>query len=215
MLRFENVSFSYEGRKVLLNFNFSAKEGEATCILGPSGLGKTTLLSLSAGILKPAAGIIEPLSGKASFVFQEDRLLPWFTAAENLKAVGISPERAAEYLSKVGLGAEADKFPAELSGGMKRRLAVARALAAGGEVFFFDELLQGLDLKTAGEILSFVKSEISGKTALIITHSPAEAFALGERIVLMGKSPLEILADVPKSNFASEAELSEYIKKFI
>lgn len=215
MLRFENVSFSYEGKNLLSDLNFSAKEGEALCVLGPSGLGKTTLLSLAAGLLKPDKGRITPFEGRASFVFQEDRLLPWFTAAENLKALGISPERTAKYLAKVGLENDGDKFPHELSGGMKRRLAVARAIAAGGEVFFFDELLQGLDLKTAGDILSLVKSEISGKTALIITHSPAEAFALGERIVLTGGAPLAVLVDFPKSDFSNEAELSEYIRRFI
>lgn len=215
MLEFKNVSFSYGEKNVLENFSFSVKDGEITAILGPSGFGKTTLLELASGFLKPKSGEIFPFSEKPTFVFQEDRLLPWATALENLLAVNIEKSRAAEYLEKVGLSDSAEKYPDELSGGMCRRLAIARALAFGGKVFFLDEPLRGLDIKTAAEILELIKSEISGKTALIITHSPAEAFSLAERIVVVGGEPLEIKADILKSDFSSEEELFAFLEKTI
>ena len=98
---------------------------------------------------------------------------------------------------------------------MCRRLSIARALAFGGNVFFFDEPLRGLDIKTFSEVLSLIKSETAGKTLFVITHSPSEAFALAERIVVVGGSPLEIKADRAKSDFSDENELSEFLKTVI
>ena len=216
MLEFKNVDFAYGEKTLLKDFSFSAKEGVSTAVLGPSGFGKTTLLNLSAGFLSPKEGIITPFSGgKPTYIFQEDRLLPWFTALENLTALGIEKSAAAKYLEKVGLSDAADKYPEELSGGMQRRLAIARALAFGGDIFYFDEPLRGLDIKTSGEILDLIRKEISGKTALIITHSPAEAFFLCDRILLCGNSPLEIISDRKKSDFSDENELVEFIKTMI
>jgi ABC-type multidrug transport system ATPase subunit len=100
---------------------------------------------------------------KPSFLFQDDRLLPWSSALENLTALGIPPERAKEYLAKVGLAGEEEKLPEELSGGMKRRLAIARCFAHGGDVFYLDEPLQGLDIKTAGDVLAFMAGETARK----------------------------------------------------
>lgn len=215
MLEFKNVDFSFKDKTILKNFSFSAKEGVSTAVLGPSGFGKTTFLSLAASLLSPEKGSISAFSEKPTFIFQEDRLLPWFTALENLTALNIEKSRALEYLEKVGLGDSADKYPEELSGGMCRRLAIARALAFGGNVFFFDEPLRGLDIKTSAEILSLIKTETAGKTVLIITHSPSEAFSLSERIAVMGGTPLEIKADRAKSDFSDENELSEFLKTVI
>ena len=215
MLEFENVSFSYGEKKILEDFSFSAKEGEATAILGPSGFGKTTLLELAAGFLKPQDGKINPFSGKASFIFQEDRLLPWKTALENLLTVNVSKERALEYLEKVGLSDSAEKYPEELSGGMCRRLSIARALAFGGDVYLFDEPLRGLDIKTSAEILELIKSETTGKTSLIITHNPKEAFLLSEKIIIAGKNPFVIIAERNKSDFSDEKIFSDFLESVI
>ncbi len=216
MLKFENVDFSYGEKNVLSDFNFEAEEKTSTAILGPSGFGKTTLMNLACGLIKPKNGIITPFAAeKPSFVFQENRLLSWYTALGNLTAVNIEKSRAQTYLEKVGLEHEGDKFPTELSGGMQRRLSIARALAFGGDAFYFDEPLQGLDLKTSEEILDLLKTETAGKTLLLITHSPKEAFTLCDRIVLVGESPLEIKADVKKSDFEHEEALAEFIKSRI
>ncbi len=215
MLEFKNVDFSYGEKKILENFSFSVNEETSTAILGPSGFGKTTLFGLASGFLKPKNGKITPFEGKTAFIFQEDRLLPWFTALENLTAVNIKKSKALEYLEKVGLSDSADKYPDELSGGMCRRLAIARALAFGGEVYLFDEPLRGLDIKTAGEILELIKSETFGKTLLIITHSPKEAFLLSERILVAGGSPFGIISDRKKDDFSDENELSAFLESVI
>lgn len=216
MLDFKKVCFSYGEKTVFKNFDFSIEEGKITAVLGPSGFGKTTLLELAAGFLKPQQGeVVYPCSKKASFVFQEDRLLPWANALDNMMAVNIKKERALEYLEKVGLGEDEKRYPDELSGGMQRRLAIARSLAFGGDLFFLDEPLRGLDIKTSEEILELIKSELSGKTVLMVTHSPAEAFFLADRIIIAGGEPFEIKADKSKNIFADEKEFSEYIKKVI
>lgn len=216
MLEFEKVNFAYGKKSVLKDFSFTANEGVSTAILGPSGYGKTTLLELASGFLKPESGKIKAFEHeKYSFVFQEDRLLPWFNAIENLTSVNIEKEKASEYLEKVGLSTAAEKYPEELSGGMCRRLAIARALAFGGDTFFFDEPLRGLDIRTSAEILELIRNEIAGKTALIITHSPAEAFALCERIIVAGGEPFEIKADRPKSDFPDENALEDFLKEII
>lgn len=216
MLEFKNASFSYGDKEILKNFSFSVKEGTSAAILGPSGFGKTTLLELASGILTPTDGKILPFfSEKSSFIFQENRLLPWYTALENLTAVNIEKNRAREYLEKVGLSDCENKYPSELSGGMCRRLAIARALAFGGDTFYFDEPLQGLDIKTAAEILELIKTETVGKTLFLITHSPSEAFALCERIVIAGGSPFEIKSDRSKYDFTDEKALSDFLKSVI
>ncbi|MBQ7875431.1 MAG: ATP-binding cassette domain-containing protein [Oscillospiraceae bacterium] len=216
MLEFRNVCFAYGEKCVLKDFSFTAEEGISTAVLGPSGFGKTTLLKIAAGFLKAQSGKVLPFEHeKASFVFQEDRLLPWCTALENLTAVNIPKSRAEEYLEKVGLSDSAKKYPEELSGGMCRRLTIARALAFGGDVFYFDEPLRGLDIKTSAEILELIRTETAGKTVFIITHSTAEAFALCDRIVVAGGEPFEVKADRLKSDFADENELSSFLKKNI
>ena len=215
MLEFIDVDFSFDEKILLKNFSFSAEKGVSTAILGPSGFGKTTVLNLAAGFLKPKSGKIIPFDGKASFIFQEDRLLPWLTVLENLTAVNIEKEKAIKYLEKVGLSDSMDKYPEELSGGMCRRLAIARSLAFGGEIFFFDEPLRGLDIKTASEILELIKAETAGKTLFIITHNPKEAFFLSDRIVVAGKNPFEIIADKNKSDFPDENSLSEFLESVI
>ncbi len=216
MLEFKDTSFSYGEKEILKNFSFSAKEGTSTAVLGPSGFGKTTLLELSSGILTPTGGSVTPFfSEKSSFIFQENRLLPWYTALENLTAVNIEKDKACEYLEKVGLSDCKNKYLSELSGGMCRRLAIARALAFGGDTFYFDEPLQGLDIKTSAEILKLIKAETAGETLFIITHSPSEAFALCERIVIAGGSPFEIKADISKSDFSDEKSLSDFLKSVI
>lgn len=216
MLKFDNASFSYGNETVFDNFSFAASDGEAVAVLGHSGCGKTTLMELASGMLKPFSGNIVPFSAaRPAFIFQENRLLPWKTVLENITFVGAEQSRAAEYLGKVGLSGCENKFPDELSGGMSRRLAIARALAYGGDCFFIDEPLHGLDIKTSGEILSLIKDEIRGKSALIITHSFEEAFALCDRIVIARGAPFAIAADFKKSEFESLDAFKFAVEKFI
>lgn len=210
MAEFDNVSFSFGNRNILQGFSLRLENGESTCIFGHSGEGKTTLLSLMAGFLIPSSGSITA-DGKVSVLFQEDRLLPWETALGNLVAVGINYDDAEKFMAEAGLSGCGDRYPDELSGGMKRRLAIIRTLAYGGDIFLLDEPLQGLDLKSSDDILSLIKREIAGKTSLIISHSPKEAFCLADRIITVRGNPLEITSDRRKNEFESAERLSEFV----
>ena len=189
MFSFDNVCRRFGDTAVLDGFSVSFDEGRVTCILGASGCGKTTLLRLASGLDRPDSGRVELPSGKYSFLFQENRLFPWLTALKNLTAVGISAGEAERWLRAVGLSDSAQKLPSELSGGMQRKLAIARALAYGGGCFFLDEPIQGLDEETAAG------DELRGRTALVVTHHLGAARSLADRTLTVGGSPLRVLSD--------------------
>ena len=148
-------------------------------VFGASGAGKTTLLRLLAGLLQPTSGTIEGLAGKRiSMVFQEDRLLPWLTAVENVALVRDGSEADARaLLAALALSAEADQLPRALSGGMQRRVALARALNFGGDVLLLDEPFKGLDAALCAEAAAVVRGRFP--LTVIATHDRGEAQALG------------------------------------
>lgn len=154
-------------------------------VFGASGAGKTTLLRLLAGLLQPTSGTIEGLAGKRiSMVFQEDRLLPWLTAVENVALVRDGSEADARaLLAALALSAEADQLPRALSGGMQRRVALARALNFGGDVLLLDEPFKGLDAALCAEAAAVVRGRFP--LTVIATHDRGEAAALGMTMALM------------------------------
>lgn len=153
-------------------------------VFGASGAGKTTLLRLLAGLLQPTSGTIEGLAGKRiSMVFQEDRLLPWLTAVENVALVRDGSEADARaLLAALALSAEADQLPRALSGGMQRRVALARALNFGGDVLLLDEPFKGLDAALCAEAAAVVRGRFP--LTVIATHDRGEAAALGMTLAL-------------------------------
>lgn len=184
MIRLENIHKSFDGRVVLDGTDLYVAPGERVCLTGVSGCGKSTLLAIAAGALQPDEGKVMICEGiRMAYLYQEDRLLPWLTALENITVTGVSRDNALSMLERVGLADDANKKPGQLSGGMKRRLAIARALAYGGDVYYLDEPLQGLDDGTAGRVLEVMLDELTGKTAVIVSHSSAEIEALATRIV--------------------------------
>ena len=208
MIALEHISLNYGDRVVLEDFTLHLPIGQTTCILGPSGCGKTTLLHVAGSILSPQRGQVSGMVGqRGAFIFQENRLLPWLDVLENLTVHRIEQPRAVEYLEKVGLCEELHTMPEELSGGMQRRLAIARALAYGEDYHWWDEPLQGLDLETTDRILSLIKTELEAKTALIITHSPEEAFALAQEIILVQGPPLTVRERIAVDSFNGVGEL--------
>ena len=132
MLNLKSVSHSYGSQQVLNNLELTLNPGQRLAVMGPSGSGKTTLLRIVLGLLKPDAGTMENTFRKTAVVFQEPRLLPWRTAAENVNLVlgdaSATLPKARKHLAALGLGEAADKYPRELSGGMQQRVAIARAL---------------------------------------------------------------------------------------
>ena len=187
-LKAENITVRFGESTVLNGFSHEFADGGVTVIMGASGCGKTTLLSVLMGTLKPDSGTVTGNNVKLSAVFQEDRLCENLTAAANLKLV--LPRRTEKgyterELEEVGLGGCGGKPVRELSGGMKRRLALLRALLAEHDILFLDEPFKGLDEETKQKVMSFCKDKITGKTTILVTHDPTEAeFFGGQRIDL-------------------------------
>jgi NitT/TauT family transport system ATP-binding protein len=201
-------TFVAAGRETpaLSGIDLEVAEREFVCLLGPSGCGKSTLLNIVAGFLRPSAGEVlvggRPVTGPGAdrgVVFQEYVLFPWLTVADNvefglsLKGTPSAERRAivARYLDLVGLGAHAEKFPVQLSGGMKQRVAIARALANNPEIILMDEPFGALDAQTR-EVLQDELGRIQRvehKTVLFVTHSIREAVYLADRVVVMTSAP--------------------------
>jgi NitT/TauT family transport system ATP-binding protein len=172
---------------VLDNMNLTLRPG-ITSLMGPSGVGKTTLAHILAGLVKPDGGEITGIDGvKVAMVFQEDRLLEWTSALKNVLFVSQNkfPEPAVSLLTQAGLGDELHKKAAELSGGMKRRVALCRALLSEHDLLILDEPFKGLDDKIKPAIIQMVRrhEETEGKIVLCITHDAAEAEALGGTVI--------------------------------
>ena len=184
----ENLTKSYGETLALPPFSLRVEEGEKLCLLGPSGCGKTTLLRLLLGLEAPTGGRVLGLPDRISAVFQEDRLCPAFSALTNVTlALGrqVTKEQAARMLQELGLGDDLDKPARELSGGMQRRVAIARSLLCPAELYVMDEPFKGLDEDTRRQVMDAVLARTEGKTLLVVTHDPEEAAYLGGRIVRM------------------------------
>ncbi|MBQ8310052.1 MAG: ABC transporter ATP-binding protein [Clostridia bacterium] len=190
MLEFQNISFSYEKKQIFDNFSFHLKKGETVALMGASGCGKTTLLSLAAALIKPTKGEIRSSATRISYVFQEPRLFPWLTVEENLRAVireDTSDEKIAVILNTLGLSDCAQLYPQELSGGMKSRVSLARALIFDGDLFLLDEPFAALDEELRHSIGQFLKQHFheKGVSAILVTHQLNDAERLADRILYL------------------------------
>lgn len=181
MLEAVNLHKSFEGKSVIRDFSQQFLPGVHYVLMGPSGCGKTTLLNLLMGLLKPDAGEVRNLqSTRFSAVFQENRLLDYMTPAGNIRLVCDAEPQAIEQML-LGLGLEKASLSqpvSEFSGGMKRRVALARALLADYDVLFLDEPYKGLDEDTRQQVRAVVRRCTKGKTVILVTHDPAEAEGL-------------------------------------
>ncbi len=186
MIRFENVCLSYGEKQVLSGVTLHAGPGEHIALMGHSGCGKTSLLRLAAGLVRPTAGTVACRAKRLAYAFQEPRLLPWFTAAENVNAVldggRADMPKARKWLAEVGLADAADALPRELSGGMAQRVNLARTLAREGDLLLLDEPLKELDEVLREDMLALLKRHAAGKTLLVTTHDMRAACALASRI---------------------------------
>ncbi len=190
-IRIRSLYKYYGDKRVLEDFSATFREKSSVCLMGPSGCGKTTLLGILMGLVKYDAGLVEGVPPRKSAVFQEDRLCEDFTAAENIRLVTgkRAPEAViAEQLSLLGLGASLSIPVREYSGGMKRRVAIARAMLAGGDIYFLDEPFKGLDAENRRKAAEYIREHTVGKTLVAVTHDEAEAALLGGEIIKMGGS---------------------------
>jgi len=205
-----SVKKAFGDNTVLQDVSLDVAAGDFVSIVGKSGCGKSTLLRLVIGIEPLTAGRVEGVDkGAARLVFQEPRLLPWATVAENV-AVGLHSDRRQEIaansvvsaLANVGLGDRGGDWPSQLSGGQRQRVALARALVSRPRLLAFDEPLGALDALTRIEMQSLLEDvwRTQRFTALLVTHDVAEAIALGDRLLLIenGGIALDIAIDLPR-----------------
>lgn len=190
MIGLSHVTFGYADKPVFHDFTLELPETGVVCLSGPSGCGKTTALRLIAGLETPASGTVEGLKNhRIAFLFQEDRLLPWMTAYSNVAL--ISAEKADSLLRELGLWESRDRFPSELSGGMRRRLALARALALDADVLLLDEPFNGLDRTLWTQIAALLRERYRDKLIIMVTHVQEEAQLMGAVDIPL-PSPIEI-----------------------
>ncbi|MDZ4279733.1 MAG: ABC transporter ATP-binding protein [Hydrogenophaga sp.] len=215
VLQFDQVAITLGGREILSPVDLSIRRGEFVCVIGPSGCGKTTLLRAAAGFVAPSSGSVHRQgraitgpSREVAFVFQDygRALLPWRTVQANVslaleaarEPVADRPARIARVLQTVGLGAHADKFPAQLSGGMQQRVQIARCLAQQPDVMLMDEPFGALDAMTRetlqDELARLVREE--GLTVMFVTHDLEEALYLGDRVIALRSNPTPALPSV-------------------
>lgn len=183
MLELKNISKKYGDNKVLDGFSFVCPDSGVIALMGASGIGKTTLLNIIAGIEKADSGIINSTFKKISYKFQEPRLLEWLTAEENITAVTDNKEIAEKWLAAVDLSDSADKYPRELSGGMQQRVSLARALAYAGDLLLLDEPFSAVDADTKKILIRTISDYAVNHAVILVTHDIAEAEDLNAEII--------------------------------
>jgi NitT/TauT family transport system ATP-binding protein len=203
---------SFGAVHALAPIDLIVQEGEFVSVVGPSGCGKSTLLRIAAGLLKPSVGemVLQPRPGRpcaVAFVSQDYGVYPWKTVQANV-ALGLkllrvgraeTRRRTEEWLDRLGLSDFADAYPSQLSGGMRQRVAIGRALAAGPDVLLMDEPFAALDAQRRLLIQEDLLAlwEADRRTVLFVTHSLEEAVLLSDRVVVMSARPGRVLADMP------------------
>lgn len=233
LLRVQNVKLGYpvNGRLNVAvgDVSFEVWQGEKIMLLGPSGCGKSTLLKSVAGFLQPIDGEIamqgrddlDPGPDRA-VVFQEfDQLFPWFTIEDNISYPQVeigrdkteAARRTKEYLDLMGLNAARDRFPYQLSGGMKQRVAIARALALDPAILLMDEPFGALDAQTRARLQAEMHAiaEQTDVTVLFVTHSIQEAVYLGDRVVVLGQPPSQVV-DIVDVRGVEDPDDSQFIE---
>ena len=234
ILKTEDVGVIYDGSIVALeNVSLNVPTGRLTAILGPSGCGKTTLLKVIAGLIEPSTGTVKIRDKETigpgpdrALVFQDFALLPWATVLQNvafgLRAQGVSKrereETSLHYIREVGLSGFEDKYPHQLSGGMRQRTGLARALTVNSEILLMDEPFSAVDeqmrRKLQEDLLKLLK--IENKTVIFVTHSIEEAVYLADQVVILSGRPGSISEIVyPEINRLGEIDLIRRQPRYI
>jgi len=233
-VEFERITCTFAGARgsytAVKDVSLSIGEGEFVSVVGPTGCGKSTLLNVAAGLLRPSSGMVrvfgEPLSGinrKAGYMFQAEALMPWRSALANVTAGlefrGVDSaqarQRAGEWLGRVGLAGFGDRFPHQMSGGMRKRASLAQMLILDPQILLMDEPFSALDIQTRqlmeNELLELWSAD--RKSVIFITHDLEEAISLSDRVVVLSAGPAthpigEFAIDLPRPRDVSEIRLT-------
>jgi len=233
-LRDITVTFSARGQRsgsytAVAKTSLTVGRGEFVSVVGPTGCGKSMLLNVAAGLLRPSGGRVlvfgeelQALNARAGYMFQADALMPWLSALDNV-AIGLvyrgtprgeARERAADWLKRVGLGGHGARYPHELSGGMKKRVALAQMLILDPQILLMDEPFSALDIQTRqlmeNELLELWSAD--RKSVVFITHDLEEAISLSDRVVVLSAGPAthpigEFTIDLPRPRDVAEIRL--------
>ncbi len=184
-----HISKRFDDHVLFEDLNLSFIDGEINCLMGASGSGKTTLLQLLMGLVKPDNGELRGISGKKiAAVFQEDRLIEHFDAMRNIKLVcdkQMSEQRIEQELKLVGIEDYAKKTVNHFSGGMRRRVAIVRAILANSDILLLDEPFKGLDELLKNQVMEYVQLRTAGKTVILVTHDQKDAQRLQAPMILL------------------------------
>jgi len=233
-VEFDRITCAFAGTKgsytAVKDATLAVGDGEFVSVVGPTGCGKSTLLNVAAGLLKPTSGALrvfgEPLAGinrKAGYMFQSEALMPWRTALANVTAglefrgvaAGEARRRGEEWLERVGLTGFGDRYPHQLSGGMRKRTALAQMLILDPPILLMDEPFSALDIQTRqmmeNELLELWSA--NRKSVIFITHDLEEAISLSDRVVVLSAGPAtrpigEFAIDLPRPRDVQEIRLS-------
>jgi len=216
MIDIREVCKDFREKKVIQNISLSLRKGDHIALVGPSGCGKSTLLRLIAGLLLPDCGSVERRCNRLGFVFQDDRLIPWKTVRKNLAIVGAKDSDIAIMLQKVGLEREGERPPVFLSGGMKQRVNIARALLYHPQCLLLDEPFQNLDVKSRNRLIKLILTDWVSKdnASILVTHQLREAIVFSQKIVFLSSPPSTIIGswDIDKKTGESEWSLDEVLE---
>lgn len=201
MYQVKNIIKNYNDLKVLEDISIDFPKNKTTCILGPSGCGKTTLLNIISGIIKEYSGETIGFEDDISFVFQEDRLIPWNNVSSNIEFVlknKMNKEKIEttmeRYLKLVNLEEYRYYYPKDLSGGMRQKISILRAFAYPSNLLIMDEPFKSLDINSKQVLIDFFKELriMENRTCIIVTHDIEEALTLGDKIVILTEKPTRV-----------------------
>jgi putative hydroxymethylpyrimidine transport system ATP-binding protein len=217
----QNAMLKFEQRVLFQNLSLNITAGQWTCILGASGVGKSSLLRLIAGLAPPNCQATittsdqQPLKDRVAYMAQHDLLLPWASVLDNvligsrLRGQPLNIDHAKTILQDVGLADAIDLKPAQLSGGMRQRVALARTLFEGKPVVLMDEPFSALDVVTRHRLQSLSAELLKDKTVLLVTHDPLEALRLGHRIMILAGAPASMVHTVDLSHSQPPRDIAD------